>query len=351
MDISLFPPLYAKKKEEELNEYVLAQTKEAAAIVEGLTQAFSEKRAAVEKKYRFVEDGFGTYFKTMLVVFAILFGLAGAIGGPCLIFTVNGTPENALLCVLFVLLGVIGGAIGGALGSFAAIMFTSLFTLALSPVLYFLVYRPITNKRLKNMDAKLAILKHEFETQKAALAIPTVADFEVRRKVMEEEVAQYTEAFEAQALFMKNQFGENPLVREITAWLAEKYLTHLRSLKRTEDIETLETTFSFTVYKTKITAMKEDFKFADHRVKNLDEDIDKMALALAVMVDVNMSLVHSDAYHALGDEVISFAPSHTYIANPNSPAVRIDFTYQAKNSAFVPIQDWLAPPPIIHDEK
>ena len=151
MDISLFPPLYAKKKEEELNEYVLAQTKEASAIGEEFTQEFSKKRAAIEKKYRFVDEDFGSYFKTMLVVYAVLFGLAGAIGGPFIIFAANGAPENAFLAVLLGLLGVVGGAIGGALGSFAAIMFTSLFTLALSPILYFLIYRPIAIKRLAKM--------------------------------------------------------------------------------------------------------------------------------------------------------------------------------------------------------
>lgn len=351
MDISLFPPLYAKKKEEELNEYVLAQTKEASAIGEEFTQEFSKKRAAIEKKYRFVDEDFGSYFKTMLVVYAILFAIVGAIGGPFLMFAANGTPDNIFLCILLAILGSVGGAIGGALGSFAAIMFTSLFTLALSPILYFLIYRPIAIKRLANMRAKIAVLQQELDVQKAALAIPTVADFNVRRRVMEEEVAKYTEAFEAQALFMKNQFGENPLVKEIAAWLVKKYLTHLRSLKRTEDIESLETTFSFTVYKTKISAMKEDFKFSDHRVKNLDEDIDKMALAIAVMTEVDMALVHSDEYYALGDDIISLSPSHTYLANPNSPAVRIDFTYQAKNRAFVPVQDWVAPPKPIHDQK
>ncbi len=351
MDISLFPPLYAKQKEEELNEYVLSQTKEAAAIVEEFTELYREKRAAVEKKYRFVDDDFGSYIKTMLVIFAFLFGIGGAIGGPFLFFVVNGTPDSIFLIILFSLLGVVGGAIGGALSSLAAIMFTLLFSVVLSPILYFLIYRPIANKRLNNMHAKLQALQQEFEVQKTALAIPTVADFEVRRKMMEEEVAQYTEAFESQALFMKNQFGENPLVGKISAWLSKKYLAHLRSLKRAEDVEFLETTFSFTVYKTKITAMKEDFKFSDHRVKNLEEDIDKMALALAVMVDVNMTLVHSDEYYALGDDIISFSPSHTYLATSNSPAVRIDFTYKAKNSLFVPIQDWVAPPKPITEQK
>ena len=169
--------------------------------------------------------------------------------------------------------------------------------------------------------------------------------------VLEEEIQQYTALFEEQALFMKNQFGENPLVSKITAWLSKKYLAHLRTLKRSPDIEDVETTFSFTVYKTKITAMKEDFKFVDHRVENLSEDIDKMALALAVMVDVNMTLVHSEAYYKLGDDIISFSPSHTYLANPNSSAVRIDFTYKAKNKAYVPVQSWVPPVSPITEQK
>ena len=351
MEISLFPPLFAKQKEAELNEYIQSQTKEANAVCEDLKKSYQEKMQKLDKKYRFVDDGFGTYLKTMLIVYACIFAAVGLFVGPLIMNASGSMPESIALVILYNIGAAIIGAITGALCTLAGILPLLFFSIVISPIAYFLIYKPVCNRRNVVYNEKRHKLQNELDAYCQALAVPFLADIEVRRKLMEEEIAQYNALFEEQALFMKNQFGENPLVGEITAWLSEKYLAHLRSLKRTADTETVETAFSFTVYKTKITAMKEDFKFADHRVKNLDEDIDKMALALAVMIDVNMTLVHSDEYYELGDDVISFAPSHTYLANPNSPAVRIDFTYSAKNKAFVPVQDWVAPPNPITETK
>ena len=350
-DFSLFPTLFAKKKQEELDAYTQEQTRQLQLAERDCADAAEAKRAAVNKKYPYKDDGFFSYLKSMAIVYAVLFGIVGMILGPIIAFADKGMPDDILLIILYIIGGVVFGAIGGALASVAGIIPLAGLSCILSPILYFLIYRPSCDRRSNKHSAEYQKINDEYELQLGVMRLPFLADLKVHQDLMQKEIDEYTALFEEQALYMKDHFAENPIVEEISDWLTEKYVAQLRAIKRDESVESIELTFSFTVSKTKITAAKEDFKFADHRMKNLDSDLDKMALSLAVMTNTDLKIVHSGISTELGDKIISITPSHTYLSNPNAPAVRMDIKYLAYNEAFVPVQDWVAPPKPIFDQK
>ena len=147
MDFSLFPPLFAKQKENELNAYIENQTKEADAICEGFRQGCQEKMQKLDKRYRFIDDGFGSYLKAMYIVYACIFAVVGLFLGPVIANASGGFPDNIALAILYAIGTGIVGAVTGALCTLAGILPLLFFSVILSPIAYFLIYRPVCNRR------------------------------------------------------------------------------------------------------------------------------------------------------------------------------------------------------------
>ncbi len=348
MDFTLFPEAFAIQKREEHDRFKRERDAAMYAECQPVRQACDKKIQKLKNKF-YIYDDYVTYLKAMALVYTALLVVAGMIFGPVLILNMHGSEAEGFGLVLLAILGVLGGAVVGALGGVACCVTTVPVSVIISPIFFF-IFRAVVNAINNKREKKMRLLEEEKTGRLGLICLPYITEVEAHKQACEKEIEEYTALFEQHALFFaKNAFADNPMIEEISAWLKEKFLEEIRNQKRTADVECIEVALSYTVYKTKVAYKKEAFVFADHRVKNLDNDLQKASLALAILPVVDSNLVWSFVEFE-SDADRKLTPQHSYTGSANAPTFTITLTYTARNTAFVPLTEWQVSHEI-HDQK
>ena len=327
MECSIFPSLFEKKKQEELQKYTDAREREFADAKNALSLKYATRFKRAGSGWTRGDVCYFDYWKSMYYLFLIIFAFIGAVIGPIASLDYIA-PEQLIGKILAILLGILAGILVGALGCIISgtIPFTILI-IVISPIVYFVIY-PLSRKaKDKRYERRMDKLEKWHQGELSRLQEEKTSALKAHREETDREIREYREHFDSQAREKGREIADNFLARNASTWLIGCLLKHLASLDRDENTKILETEFSFSVASSNIACGADEHPLA----RALDADLNKMALAYAIVQNITRDLPEDSAYQDLGDTFLSFNPQVVDL----SSTAKVTLRYQATNGAFL----------------